>query len=216
MNRRPEISPSEEPEEAPVPEPPPTKRRGGWIWALILVIFGGVSTLGAGLLVVLGMVGESSDDRPAQTEETEAEAVVDAAAEVRHVDDAARPEEPAPSTDAAAEVEPAAVVQEPAPEPVVIEEPPAPAPKPAPSKPRPMLTRAQVVDGVYFDAEQAVRALEFINTADEPALRAAGVYGRGVNIILSQRPFDSLKTFGTTPQIGEKTVQAVHRAASQL
>lgn len=87
----------------------------------------------------------------------------------------------------------------------------APAPRP---RPRPQAVSATdvVVDGVFFSAAQVPRALAFVNEADEEALRRAGVYGRGVNVILERRPFASLQAFGDTPQIGIKTVEAVHRA----
>ena len=60
-----------------------------------------------------------------------------------------------------------------------------------------------------MDGAQAERALDFLNSADESALRKAGVYGRGVNIVLKGRPFADLQAFANTPYIGEKTVQAV-------
>jgi hypothetical protein len=65
------------------------------------------------------------------------------------------------------------------------------------------------VEGVRFEAAHATRALEFLNSAPEEEIRAAGVYGRGVSVILSNRPFESLQAFGDTPYIGEKTVRAV-------
>jgi len=68
---------------------------------------------------------------------------------------------------------------------------------------------------VVFDDAHAARALEFINTADDGALRRAGVYGRGVNIILDNRPFSDLESFGAVPYIGTKTVEAVARATQE-
>ena len=65
------------------------------------------------------------------------------------------------------------------------------------------------VDDVTLTAFEATAALAFINNADESALRAAGVAGRQVNIILDQRPFSDLPAFGATPFIGRKTVEAV-------
>lgn len=69
------------------------------------------------------------------------------------------------------------------------------------------------VDGVSFDADHASRALIWLNSADEAAVRASGVYGRGVTIVLEQRPFASIEAFGATPYVGEKTVQAVAEAS---
>ncbi|MEC8423263.1 MAG: hypothetical protein VX000_05770, partial [Myxococcota bacterium] len=65
------------------------------------------------------------------------------------------------------------------------------------------------VDGVATSAAEAARAVAFINQADEAALRAAGIAGRQVNIILDKRPFADLAAFGSTPFIGRKTVEAV-------
>ena len=69
------------------------------------------------------------------------------------------------------------------------------------------------VDDVLLTAAEADAALGFINTADEAALRAAGIAGRQVNIILEKRPFDDLAAFGATPFIGRKTVEAAVGAA---
>ena len=46
--------------------------------------------------------------------------------------------------------------------------------------------------------------------AAQAEIRASGVYGRGVNVILDNRPFATLTAFGNTAQIGEKTMQAIH------
>ena len=69
------------------------------------------------------------------------------------------------------------------------------------------------VDDVLLTVAEADAALGFINTADEAALRAAGIAGRQVNIILEKRPFDDLAAFGATPFIGRKTVEAAVGAA---
>ena len=82
-----------------------------------------------------------------------------------------------------------------------------PSPKPAPVGPD------VIADGVRFTAPQAAASLQFINTAPEAELRAAGIAGRQVNIILDARPFSSIGAFASTHFIGEKTVEAARRAA---
>jgi hypothetical protein len=91
--------------------------------------------------------------------------------------------------------------------------PPEPAPEaPAPPKPRAPKPARLEVDGVSFDAAHAARALEFINTATPDTLAQAGVYERGVGLILQKRPFSSMEAFGETSGIGGKTVEAVAEA----
>ncbi|MBW2258373.1 MAG: hypothetical protein JRI25_27785, partial [Deltaproteobacteria bacterium] len=100
--------------------------------------------------------------------------------------------------------EPAPAAPEPAPIEIATPSPPeADVPAPAPSGP------AVFVDGVRFEAAHAERALVFVNSAPEEEIRDAGVYGRGVTVILSSRPFETLQAFGDTPYVGEKTVRAV-------
>jgi hypothetical protein len=70
------------------------------------------------------------------------------------------------------------------------------------------------VDDITLSGAEAAAALRFVNSADESALRAAGVAGRQVNIILEKRPFADLVAFGATPFIGRKTVEAVAAAAA--
>ena len=53
-----------------------------------------------------------------------------------------------------------------------------------------------------------------VNTADEDSLRRAGIYGRGVNIILEKRPFADIQSFGDTPYIGEKSIRSALEASS--
>jgi len=135
----------------------------------------------------------------------------------RHV----APEPPEPATPSAAPPAPAHVA---APPPVAPPEAPvaptpsaeaAPPPIPAPAAAPPATVAAAVrVDGVAFDAAHAARALTFVNTASEEQLRAAGVYGRGVSVVLGGRPFASLSAFGDTPYVGAKTVEAVHAATA--
>jgi eukaryotic-like serine/threonine-protein kinase len=73
--------------------------------------------------------------------------------------------------------------------------------------------QAVVADGVYLSGAEAARALAWVNAADEAALRAAGVAGRQVNIILAQRPFADFGAVAATPFIGKKTVEAIVAAA---
>ncbi len=137
-------------------------------------------------------------------------------------------EEPAPPEEVAA-LEPA---EDPSTEPDVPPEPtvddapqaavaPVPEVRPAPvvapkPKPKPKaVAKDAVVDGVFFSGAHAARAVAFLNSATEDQLRTAGVYGRGVGVILNARPFTDIASFGATPQVGEKTVQAVHRATEK-
>ncbi|MBX2796298.1 MAG: serine/threonine protein kinase [Myxococcales bacterium] len=71
-----------------------------------------------------------------------------------------------------------------------------------------------VVDGIRFERAEAIRALRFVNEASGEALAAAGIYPRGVEVILRERPFDSLEDFGHTKGIGKRTVLAVQGAES--
>ncbi len=69
------------------------------------------------------------------------------------------------------------------------------------------------IDELYVAPENATRALKWVNSADEAALRASGIYGRGVNLILEKRPFASLEAFAATPYIGKKSVEAAIKAS---
>ena len=71
------------------------------------------------------------------------------------------------------------------------------------------------VDDVTLSGAEAAASLRFVNSADEAALRAAGIAGRQVNIILEKRPFSDLPAFASTPFIGRKTVEAVAAAAGR-
>ncbi|MDG1481523.1 MAG: serine/threonine protein kinase [Myxococcota bacterium] len=84
-----------------------------------------------------------------------------------------------------------------------------PKKKPVPPPVGPDVT----ADGVRFTSSEASAAVRFINTAPEAELRSAGIAGRQVNIILGARPFSSIGAFASTHFIGEKTVEAVRRAA---
>jgi eukaryotic-like serine/threonine-protein kinase len=88
---------------------------------------------------------------------------------------------------------------------------PTTAAVPATREARPSAASVRV-DDVTLSGAEAAAALRFVNSADEPALRAAGVAGRQVNIILDKRPFSDLVAFGATPFIGRKTVEAVAAA----
>ncbi len=82
---------------------------------------------------------------------------------------------------------------------------PLPAASPAP---RPAI----VIEGVRFEAAAAERALQWLNTADEAAFEAAGIYRRGISCILSARPFPDLEAFAQTRGSGAWTVGAGARA----
>lgn len=69
------------------------------------------------------------------------------------------------------------------------------------------------IDELYVAPEDATRALKWVNSADEAALRASGIYGRGVILILEKRPFASIEAFAATPYIGKKSVEAAIKAA---
>jgi hypothetical protein len=69
------------------------------------------------------------------------------------------------------------------------------------------------IDDVLIQPADASRALHWINTADETALRASGIYARGVNLILQKRPFPSLEAFAATPYIGKKSVESAIAAS---
>ena len=100
--------------------------------------------------------------------------------------------------------------------PVPVAPAPAPAPRPTPVVPKPApapAASASTVDGVYFDAAHAGRALALVNSGTDEQLRSAGVLTRQLNVIKQGRPFADLTAFGNAYGIGEKTVQAVHRAS---
>ncbi|MCP4805465.1 MAG: serine/threonine protein kinase [Proteobacteria bacterium] len=144
----------------------------------------------------------------------EVEDVPDARLEVAPLEAAVEPvvEEPVVEEP----VEPA-VVEEPV-EPVVVEEPVEPVlvepvePKPRPKPVEPVETVQEAAslqyDGVWMTPSQAAATLAFVNTADEAGLKEAGVYGRGVGLILENRPFASMDEFADTAYIGDKTVAA--------
>ena len=55
--------------------------------------------------------------------------------------------------------------------------------------------------------------LRFVNEASEDQLRRAGVYPRGVDVIVEGRPFPTLAALDAAPGIGAKTLAALRRAA---
>lgn len=70
-----------------------------------------------------------------------------------------------------------------------------------------------MVDDVAFTPSQAEAALRFANTATPEQLTAAGIYERGVEILVAKRPFDSLEAVGATYGVGQKTMQSLRAAA---
>jgi hypothetical protein len=62
---------------------------------------------------------------------------------------------------------------------------------------------------VLLSEATAAATLQFVNTASYEDLAAAGVYRRGISVILDNRPFASMEAFAATRMIGTKTVQAV-------
>ena len=210
------VLPSEVSPSAKTEEPPPAKSKG-LVQILAVVVLGLVglvsafslafgvwwSTTSGGAvpeasLVVVESVEELGvDPAPVSDENAVADPELDVPAQAP-----APMAEPAPApTSAPVAPKPAPVAPKSAP--VA----PKPAPKPAPS----VASSDAVVDGVFFSAAHASRAVAFLNSASEEQLRTAGVYGRGVGVILNARPFADIQSFGATPQVGEKTVQAIHR-----
>ena len=87
---------------------------------------------------------------------------------------------------------------------------PAPSPAPPPDPPPAHLPPGSIrVDDVVMTPQTAAASLQFVNTASYEDLAAAGVYRRGISVILDNRPFASMEAFAATPMIGTKTVQAV-------
>jgi serine/threonine protein kinase len=90
--------------------------------------------------------------------------------------------------------------------------PPAPKPRPK-ATPAPASAPSQAYDGVLMSPAEAAAALSWINGASEAELRAGGMYGRAVNIVLDKRPFASMQAFAATPYVGEKTVRVALTAS---
>ena len=72
---------------------------------------------------------------------------------------------------------------------------------------------AVMADGVPMSVAGAAQTLQFVNTASIADLKRAGVYRKGVDIIVAQRPFASMEAFADTYGIGPGTVKSVVGAA---
>lgn len=90
---------------------------------------------------------------------------------------------------------------------------PVPAAVPVPETTEPAASVGReaniVADGVYFTDAEAAAALRALNQASEDELRAVGISGRQINIILRGRPFSSIEAFAQTHYIGPVTVAAL-------
>ena len=80
--------------------------------------------------------------------------------------------------------------------------------KPAPATATPATGAGRMIDAVWVEAAIEGRVLAWVNRASESELKAAGIYARGINIILEKRPFSSLDSFAQTPYLGTKSLQA--------
>ena len=193
---------------------PPQRSRGPWIAALGLIGTAGVAALGL-LLVAVGGAGifigwwsTRSKPEPIVIFEPPAPGLAVPLAPEPEPQPEPAPEPPKPAARPQKPRSEAPPKPPPRPDPAPAPD-PAPRPDPAPA-PVPELPPGSVaVDGVVFDKAHAERALSFINTAAPDALANAGVYERGVGIILQRRPFPSMAAFGEASGIGLKTVQAV-------
>jgi hypothetical protein len=65
------------------------------------------------------------------------------------------------------------------------------------------------LDGVAFDADQAQRALAWVNESDRATLLAAGLYEDGADALLARRPFGSLAAVAATPLVGGTTMRQI-------
>ena len=91
-----------------------------------------------------------------------------------------------------------------------------PAPAPAAPAPAPAPAGSVVFDDVAMSPEDARAAVAWINGATPEQLEAAGVYRRGVEVVLENRPFADMEAFAATRMIGTKTVEAALRGAGRL
>ena len=91
---------------------------------------------------------------------------------------------------------------------------PAETPAPRPSAAPRTSSGGIDADGIPFTASEAAAAVRFLNDASDTQLRAAGVAGQQVKIILEGRPWSDIAGFAATYKIGEKTVAAVKAASS--
>lgn len=65
-----------------------------------------------------------------------------------------------------------------------------------------------VVDGVGVSPSQIERVLAFVNEASAADLRDAGIHARGIEQILAERPFVSIRAFADTREVGRQTIRA--------
>lgn len=61
----------------------------------------------------------------------------------------------------------------------------------------------------------ASAAVAWVNRATPEELAAAGVYRRGVEVVVANRPFADMKAFASTKLIGTKTVEAALRGSGR-
>ena len=224
------------PETVDLDEPPlPPRSRGLGIGMMVLgaglMVIAGTAAIGGGALFALGVFDR--EEVPEVVSQG-----IDVPAPPEPLDPApVEPEEPSDAeTEPVEEVELAEEAEEPDPEPIVAAPAPDPEPKPVakppPPEPKPVAkaparepktaapvpatpTSAVLVDGVRFEPEHAVRALTWVNTAEEYDVRRAGISGAQVNTLMKNRPYDSLQDFGSTYGIGQKTVQRAFDATKE-
>ncbi len=220
-------------------EPPKAAPRRPWglflgAAALVVVLLGGgalaVVAGGAGVAVGLLSQGPGLEHDPTPPVPLEVPSD-DGVAAVEPVDSGApevevEPEvepEPAPAPVAP---KPAPVVPKAAPDPVPAapKPPPAPAPvapKPAPPPPKPVPEAEPVPPGmVRFDdvvmtPDDARAAVAWVNAATPQQLEAAGVYQRGVEVVMANRPFADMTAFANTKYVGTKTIEAALKGAGR-
>jgi hypothetical protein len=70
-------------------------------------------------------------------------------------------------------------------------------------------------DDVVMTPADAAAAVAWVNRATPEELAAAGVYRRGVEVVLENRPFADMKTFAATRMVGTKTVEAALHGAGR-
>ncbi len=72
---------------------------------------------------------------------------------------------------------------------------------------------AGTYDGVAFDHDTAVIALEIANLASHETLTGAGVFAGGATAIVGARPFDTLAAVADTHGVGAATMSGLHAFA---
>ena len=192
----------------PEPEPEPrstTPFIAGGV-GLMLVVIAGIGLWASGAGDSVEDVPDPRLEVPELTELPEPEPLLEPA--TRSVFSPPPQDEPVEEGEVVEEVEVVerveVVAEKPPPKEAVVVAEPAPVPTGPPS----------LYDGVSMTPAEAARTLAWVNDSDEATLRASGVYGRGVNIILDGRPFATIEAFVATPYIGEKTVRAAYDAAN--